>query len=622
MTVTVDTGHRSIGQLFRAQVARNPEGRAFAGPSPITTTTAAGAIGTTSLTWQETAEQVYGLAAGLVGLGVEPGDRVGIASGTRVEWILADLAVMCAGGATTTIYPTTEAGDAAFILADSGCVVLFAEDAAQLAKFRQKLADLPDLRAIVTFEPVDTETPAPAEATDGPEVLSLAELLDRGAERLIGEKTLIEQRIDGIGPEDLATLIYTSGTTGRPKGVRLVHANWIWESESQAGLGIIEQGDLQYLWLPMAHSFGKVLLCAQLTIGFESYVDGRVDKIIETLPTVRPTVMAGVPRIYEKVYNRVRAMAQDKGGATWKIFNWAVGVGREVVALREQGKEPSGLLAVKYGIATKLVFSKLQARFGGRMRGMISGAAPLSREVAEFFHAAGIPIYEGYGLTETTAGAFVNLPGRFRLGTVGPAMGDLEVKIAEDGEILLRGGNVMRGYHHLTEETEAVLTADGWFHTGDIGELDDGFLRITDRKKDLVKTSGGKYIAPSYIEGMFKTIVPQVSQVIVHTRNYCTMLVTLDPDEIKTWAQSAGLESLSVSELATHPQVREHVQSGVDQLNSQLNRWETVKGFVILPHDLSVDNGEITPSLKVRRKFVEDKYSKELDALYAGNAAD
>ena len=616
MTVTVDTGHRSIGQLFRAQVARNPEGRAFAGPAPITTTTAAGAIGTTSLTWKETAEQVYALAAGLVELGVAPADRVAIAAGTRVEWILADLAVMCAGGATTTIYPTTEAEDAAFILADSGSVVLFAEDAAQLAKFLAKLDDLPDLRAIVTFEPVEASEP-----TDGPEILALADLLERGAERLIGEPSLIEQRIDAINLDDLATLVYTSGTTGRPKGVRLVHANWIWESDAQADLGIIEQGDVQYLWLPMAHVFGKVLLCAQLTLGFESYVDGRVDKIIENLPVVRPTVMAGVPRIYEKVYNRVRTMAQDKGGATWKIFNWALGVGREVVALREQGKEPSGLLAVKYAIATKLVFSKLQARFGGRMRGMISGAAPLSREVAEFFHAAGVPIYEGYGLTETTAGSFVNRPGKFKLGTVGLAMGDLEVKIAEDGEILLRGGGIMRGYHHLPEETETVLTEDGWFHTGDIGELEDGYLRITDRKKDLVKTSGGKYIAPTYIEGLFKTIVPQVSQVIVHTRNFCTMLITLDPDEIKTWAQGAGLESLSAPELSDHPQVRAHVKSGIDQLNGQLNRWEQVKGFVILPHDLSVDNGEMTPSLKVRRKFVEEKYTKELDTLYTGNGA-
>ncbi|SHN32942.1 AMP-dependent synthetase/ligase [Cryptosporangium aurantiacum] len=616
MTVTVDTGHRSIGQLFLAQVAKNPSGRAFAGPSPITTA-APGTIGTTTLTWQETADQVSALAAGLVELGVQPGDRIGIASGTRVEWILADLAIMCAGGATTTIYPTTEAGDAAFILADSGSSILFAEDAAQLAKFRAKAADLPDLRAIVVFDGTDIDREA-----SGPEVLTLAELHERGSERLAGEPSLIEQRVAGIGPDDLATLIYTSGTTGRPKGVRLVHANWIWESNAQAKLGIIEDNDLQYLWLPMAHSFGKVLLCAQLTLGFESYVDGRVDKIIETLPVVKPTTMAGVPRIYEKVYNRVRTMAQDKGGATWKIFNWALGVGREVVALREQGKEPSGLLAVKYAVATKLVFSKLQERFGGRMRGMISGAAPLSREVAEFFHAAGVPIYEGYGLTETTAGAFVNLPEKFKLGTVGLPLGDLEVKIAEDGEILLRGGNVMRGYHHLPEETEKVLSDDGWFHTGDIGELDDGFLRITDRKKDLVKTSGGKYIAPSYIEGLFKTIVPQVSQVIVHTRNYCTMLITVDPDEIKTWAQGAGLESLSVPELAGHPQLRAHVQAGIDQLNGQLNRWETIKGFVILPHDLSVDNGEITPSLKVRRKFVEEKYSKELDALYAGSSAD
>ena len=612
MPVTVDTGHRSIGQLFLAQVAKNPDGRAFSGPAPIATTPT-GTIGTTSLTWQETADEVTAVAAGLVELGVEPGDRVGIASGTRIEWILADLAVMCAAAATTTIYPSTESDDAAFILADSGSVVLFAENSAQLAKFRAKAADLPDLRSIVVFDPEDVDL---EETDEWPRVISLGALVELGQDRLVSDPKLIEERVAGIDPEDLATLMYTSGTTGRPKGVRLVHANWIWESDAQAGLGIILPGDVQYLWLPMAHSFGKVLLCAQLTIGFESYVDGRVDKIIENLPTVRPTVMAGVPRIYEKVYNRVRGMAQDAGGLTWTIFNWALGVGREVVALREQGKEPSGRLALKYAVATKLVFSKLQARFGGRMRGMVSGAAPLSREVAEFFHAAGVPIYEGYGLTETSAGAFVNLPERFRLGTVGLPLGNLEVKIAEDGEILIRGGNVMRGYHHLDDETEKVLTADGWFHTGDIGELEDGFLRITDRKKDLVKTSGGKYIAPSYIEGLFKTIVPQVSQVLVYTRNYCTMLLTLDPDEITGWASGTGLGSLSVAELASHPQVHAHIQAGIDELNGRLNRWERIKAFTVLPRDLTVEGGEITPSLKVRRKFVEERYAAELDTLY------
>ena len=611
MSVSVDTGHRSIGQLFLAQVAKNPDGRAFSGPAPIATTPP-GTIGTTRLTWQETADEVTAIAAGLVELGVQPGDRVAIASGTRIEWILADLAVMCAAGATTTIYPTTETEDAAFILADSGSVVLFAENGVQLAKFLARIDDLPDLRSIVVFDQEGAEAP-----DDGPRVLSLGDLVQIGQDRLVGSPALIEKRVAGIDPEDLATLIYTSGTTGRPKGVRLVHANWLWEADSQVDLGIVVPDDLQYLWLPMAHSFGKTLLCAQLAIGFESYVDGRVDKIVENLPSVRPTVMAGVPRIYEKVYNRVRTMAQEKGGATWKIFNWALGVGREVVALREQGKEPSGLLAVKYAIATKLVFSKLQARFGGRMRGMISGAAALSREVAEFFHAAGVPIYEGYGLTETSAGAFLNLPQRFKLGTVGLPLGDQEVKIADDGEILLRGGNVMRGYHHLDKETEEVLGEDGWLHTGDIGELDDGFLRITDRKKDLIKTSGGKYIAPSYIEGLFKTIVPQVSQVLVHTRNYCTMLLTLDPDEIKTWAASSNLGALSVAELAAHPQVHAHIQVGIDTLNGQLNRWERVKSFAILPDDLSVENGEITPSLKVRRKFVEKKYASELDGLYA-----
>jgi long-chain acyl-CoA synthetase len=600
MTSTVSTGYRSIAEIFLAQVAKNPSGQAFTFPTPS---------GTGALTWQQTADRVRAIAAGLIDLGVGHGDPVAIASSTRIEWILADTAVMLAAAATTTIYPSTDSEDAAFILADSGSVVVFAEDASQVAKITSRIENLVDLRTIVVF---DSE----GVTTDDTTIISLATLEERGAARLAAEPDVLAERMSTITPEDLATLMYTSGTTGRPKGVRLVQANWVWEANAQSALGIIVEGDVQYLWLPLAHSFGKTLLCAQFVIGFESYVDGRVDKIVENLPSVRPTAMAGVPRIYEKVYARVRGTVEAAGGAKLKIFTWAIGVGRKVVALREQGKEPSGLLALKFGIADRLVFSTIRERFGGRMRGMISGAAPLSREVAEFFHSAGLPIYEGYGLTETSAGAFVNLPGDFRLGTVGKALGDLEVKIAEDGEILLRGGPVMRGYHHLPTETEEVLEDDGWFHTGDIGELDDGFLRITDRKKDLVKTSGGKYIAPTYIEGLFKTACPQVSQVIVHTRNYCSMLITLDPDEIKTWAAAHDLGDLSAEELTTHPAVLAHLQSAVDELNSRLNRWESIKKFTVLPHDFTVEGGEITPSLKVRRKAVEEKYATELDALY------
>jgi long-chain acyl-CoA synthetase len=324
------------------------------------------------------------------------------------------------------------------------------------------------------------------------------------------------------------------------------------------------------------------------------------------------------------VYNRVVSQAKEAGGLKYRIFRWALARGREVSALRQRGSEPTGLLAVQYKIAQRLVFSKLSARFGGRLRFFISGSAPLSREMAEFFHAAGFLILEGYGLTETSAASCVNRHESYRFGTVGLPVPGTQIRIApEDGEICIKGPGLMRGYHKLPEQTAEMLTEDGWLRTGDIGVIEDGFLRITDRKKDLIKTSGGKYVAPQYIEGQFKSLCPVVGQIVVHgdQRNYCTALITLDEESITTWAISHGLASMSYSDLTRHQAVRSLIQGYIDELNGKLASFESIKRFAILPRDLSVEEGELTPSLKVRRKIVERKYKDMLDALYEGSVA-
>ena len=426
--------------------------------------------------------------------------------------------------------------------------------------------------------------------------------------------------------DHLATLIYTSGTTGRPKGVELLHAGWCWEGVAQSESGVIAENDLQYLWLPLSHSFGKTLAVALVHAGLTTYVDGRVDRIVANLGAVRPTLMCAAPRVFEKVYNAAVGSATAAGGAKAKIFTWAVRVGKRANALELAGQKVPAGLAIQRGIADKLVFTKLRDRLGGRIRVLVSGSAPLSTDISSFFAAAGLPIYEGYGLTESSAANFVNPPGGLRIGTVGKALGDLECKVDVDGEILLRGAPVMRGYHNLPAETAAAFTPDGFFRTGDIGELDaDGYLRITDRKKDLIKTSGGKYVAPSHIEGMFKAICPYTSQALLigHARNFVTMLVTLDPDAIVGWAAGhEGLAGRPYAEVVGSDQAREMVSGYIETLNGKLNRWETVKKFTILPRDLSIEEGELTPSMKVKRRTVEATFANNIDSMYEGALAE
>jgi long-chain acyl-CoA synthetase len=564
----------------------------------------------TSVSWRQVGEQVDRLAGGLLALGIEQEQRVGIASSTRLEWILADLAVMCAGAATTTVYPSTMAEDVAYIVADSECRVVFAEDAEQVGKLRDNRAGLPALEKVVVLE---------GSGGDDGWVITLAELAELGEKYNADHPGRIREIAEKVPADQLATLIYTSGTTGKPKGVRLLHGSWTYEGAVIEAQDILHEDDLQYLWLPMAHSFGKVLLSAQLACGFATAVDGRVDKIIDNLAVVRPTFMGAAPRIFEKAHARVTQMTAQEGGLKEKIFTRAFAVGRQVRELQRAGRAVPVALRLQHALFDRLVFSKVRARFGGRIRFFISGSAALNREIAEWFDAAGLVILEGYGLTETSAGAFVNHPDDNRIGTVGPVFPGSEVRLGDNDEILIKGPNIMAGYHNRPEDTAAAFTEDGFLRTGDKGSLDaDGFLTITGRIKELFKTSGGKYIAPNAIEAKFKALCPYASQFMVfgNQRNYCVALVTLDPDALGEWARANGLEGRDYADIVASDACRAMVQDYVDKLNAQLNRWETIKKFELLDHDLSIETGELTPSLKVKRNVVEDRYAGIIDGFY------
>ncbi len=595
---------RSVAELLVRRVAATPERTAFRYPEGA-------AWGT--LTWKDVGDRVRAIAGGLRALGLRDEERCAILSSTRVEWILVDLGILAAGGATTTVYPSSTADECAYILDDSASGFVFAENADQAAKLATKRGTLKTVRHVI--------------AIDGPGghdgwVISLADLMAKGREHEALDPGAFERIATAVKPDALATLIYTSGTTGKPKGVELTHDNWLYEGEAIDTLGLLQADDEQYLWLPLAHSFGKVLEVAQVRIGFATAVDGRLEKMVENLSAIRPTFVAAVPRVFEKVHAKVISGAQEAGGLKAKIFAWSMGVGRACSALVQRGGRPGPILAAKRAIADKLVFSKMRARFGGRLRFFVSGSAPLSREIAEFFHAAGILILEGYGLTESSAATFVNLPMKYKLGTVGLPLPGTEVKIAEDGEVLIRGRGIMRGYRGLPEATAEAL--DGrWLRTGDIGLVDaDGFLKITDRKKDLIKTSGGKYVAPQMIEGQLKVLCPHIGQVVVHgdNRNYCSALIAFDREALEKWAKDSGYTG-SYAELAGRPEARALLQAFVDKLNAALPSYSTIKKFAILPAELTLEAGDLTASLKVKRKAVTQKYKATLDSMYEGAAA-
>ncbi|MFD1542637.1 AMP-dependent synthetase/ligase [Nonomuraea guangzhouensis] len=587
----------SIPALLRDRIAATPDAEAYRVPSEA---------GWTSLTWRDVGERVRGLALGLAALGAGPGTRVSILCSTRLEWVLTDLAVLSTGAATTTIYPSNTAAESAFVITDSGSTIVVAENDDQVAKLRSVQKELPDITHVVVID---------GEPADDGWVLTLDSLTTQDT------ASDYDAMVDAIGEHDLATLIYTSGTTGRPKGVELTHDNWLYAADAVRKIELISEADLHFLWLPLSHSFGKLLQVVMIDIGVATAIDGRLDRIAENLGTLRPTIMAAAPRIFEKIHNTVVATVQREGGVKARIFAWARETGIRVSKARQRGVAIPLTTRLEYGLADRLVFAKLRARFGGRIRYFISGSAPLNQDIGEFFDAAGLTILEGYGLTESSAGSFLNRPDSVRFGTVGPPLPGTTVRIADDGEILIGGRGVMRGYHGLPDETAETLS-DGWLHTGDIGELDEaGRLIITDRKKELIKTSGGKYVAPTYLEGRIKAACPYLSHVFIHgdRRNYVTALVTLDMEVVRPWAQAERLPA-DPEQLREHPRMREEVEKAVKQVNADQASYATVKKFAILAVDFTVETGELTPSLKVKRKAVEERHGDTLDAFYDGPA--
>jgi long-chain acyl-CoA synthetase len=566
------------------------------------------------MSWREAGRRVRNMATGLLALGLAHGERCSILAATRVEWVLADMAILAAAGATTTIYASNTAPECAYIIENSGTVYVFVENETQLAKLLEVREQIPLVRKCILIE-------GKGGGAAGDWAISLSELEKLGESWDAAHPGEYARIAASVEPDDVATLIYTAGTTGVPKGVILTHDAWVYEGEAIDELGIVFPSDRQYLFLPLAHSFAKVMELLFIRLGVPTAVDGDMNALVDNLGTVRPTFMAAVPRVFEKVYNKVVANAKEGGKLKWAIFRWALTVGREVSSLRQKHQEPTGLLALKFKIADTLVFSKLKARFGGRVRFFISGGAPLPKEIAEFFHAADILILEGYGLTETSAATFVNLPEKFKFGTVGPALPHSTGRIAEDGEVLVKGRGVMKGYYNLPEDTKEAFTDDGFFKTGDIGIFDEeGYLRITDRKKDIIVTAGGKNVAPQNIENTLKMRCSYISQLVVHgdKRNFLSALVTISEDATGKWAREKGIPFGSYAELASRPEVRALIQAAVDKLNAELPSYETIKAFAILDHDLSQEAGELTPKLSIKRRVVESRYQSVLDGFYSG----
>ena len=565
----------------------------------------------TSITWGEFHARARALAAKLMEQGLQKGERVSILSGTRYEWALIDTAILLAGGATTTIYPSSTAEQCAYILENSESVVVFAENDEQAAKVEEVRDRLPRLRHVVTLD-------------------HLGPMLDDGEAWDVQNPGVVDARGAEVGEEDLAVLIYTSGTTGTPKGVMLTHGGWVFTANAMADMKLIGPEDRQYLFLPLSHVFGKAMILNTMNTGGSLAIDGSIPELIDNLPLVRPTWMAAVPRVFEKVYNKVIGQA-SQSPVRFKIFKWALGVGKECApwVLEQYHKHgiedavPPGFLGLKYRIANHLVFSKISARFGGRMRAFVSGGAPLSPEIADFFLSAGMLILEGYGMTETSAASTINYPGDFKFGTVGKPLPGVHVRIADDGEILLGGPGIMAGYYRMPEKTEEALDQAEvrWMHTGDLGEFDDdGFLKITGRKKDLIITAGGKNIAPALVENRLKASCPYISQVVMHgdKRNFCVALICVNEEELGPWAQEKGIAYADYAELAANDQVKALIQGYVDTLNQDLPSYETLKYIALLDHDLSVEGGELTAKMSVRRSVVEANNAALLDGFYAG----
>lgn len=566
------------------------------------------------ITGAQLSERVRNVALGLHKLGVRQGDRVALLAESSPDWSIVDYAILSCGAVNVPIYPTQAVEQVAFILRNSGAGFLFIGSNKLIRRIQPALDSLKKTERpkVILFEPSK-------EKTDDQMMLEYLEKI--GADEHIQHPKLYEQLAASSVPEDIATIIYTSGTTGEPKGVVLTHHNLVSNALQSGKVFDITDKDIALSFLPLSHVFERIVLYIYLSFGVSIYFARGVETVAEDIKEVRPTVVTAVPRLFERIYATINKRAAEAPPMQQKIFHRAVEVGRKVAMLKDQRKPVPIRLSLELKVLDKLVFTKWRDAVGGRIRFFVAGGAALSPELAYIFAGAGIVILQGYGLTETSPVVSLNLPTANRIGTIGPPIPGVKVRIAPDGEILVQGDNVMQGYYCMAEETERSLQRyeDGvWFHTGDIGTIDeDGYIRITDRKKDLIKTSLGKYIAPQPIENMIRTI-PMVEQAIVigNTRKFASALIVPAFDTLKTYAKSLGIEIKDLKGLVKHPRILEYFKKKVDEVTKELAPHEKIKKIALLDQEFSVESGELTPTLKVRRKFVEDKHRDVIDSLY------
>ena len=563
---------------------------------------------------RELEERVTRLAAALAAAGVGAGDRVAILSENRPEWVIADLAALGLGAIDVPIYPTLPANQIEYILRDSGAKAVFVSSRGQLAKVQEIRGDLPDLQLVASFD----------EPGGAAGVRRFADLLADGEREVLAARAgVFRERALAVGKDDVATLIYTSGTTGTPKGVMLTHFNLASNVAGclQHGLTeMIKEGDTTLSFLPLSHVFERMVDYLYMDLGCTVAYAESIDKVADNLVETKPNVAVSVPRLFEKIYTKVTGAT----GIKKKLVDWARGVGAAVVDARLAGRAPGAAQAIQYAVADRLVFSKLRARTGNHLRCFVSGGAPLSADIARFFFAASLPVYEGYGLTETSPVIGVNKPDAVRLGTVGKVIPGVEVAIAENGEILTRGPHVMKGYWKNPDATAEVIDADGWFHTGDIGELDaEGFLRITDRLKNIIVTAGGKNVAPQPMENL-AAMSQYIAQVVMigDRRAFPCMLVVPDFDNLAPWAAARGISTADHAALVRDERVIELMEREVKDRLREFARYEQPKRVLVLAEEFTVDGGTLTPTLKVKRRVVEKMYEEEIERLYEGHTAE
>jgi long-chain acyl-CoA synthetase len=560
------------------------------------------------VTWAEADRRSDQVAAGLLSLGIEPGSAVCIMGNTRLEWTLSDIGTLKAGCVSIGIYQTLSGEQAAYILKDSSARCLFIEDQSQIDKIAPYLADLPNLQWIVGWDG----------AVKGRNVITLKEFLNKGQTAITADPQCVSRIENLINPENLAIIIYTSGTTGPPKGACLTHKNFLSELKAIELVKQEDVGDTMMFFLPLSHVGERIAQFMRISRGITGAYVGDIKKILDDIKEIRPTFFGSVPRIFEKAYARVRSQVDSAPPSKQKIFYWAENIGREVSRRIQAGQPIPVGLRLKYKLADLLVLKKVREVFGGRVKYFLSSAAPIAVEIIEFFHACGMVILEGYGQTEVSCFCTLNTPEAYRFGSVGKALPGVELKIADDGEIMVKGDIVFKGYYNQQELTQKTLASGGWIYTGDIGKIDtDGFLWITGRKKDIIITSGGKNVTPSNIENMLMSH-PLIEYAMVHgdRRNFLTALISLTSENLPAWAEANGFMGLNFEQITRLDAVKQEIQKAINDTNKHLANFETIKKFIILPKPFDIETGELTPTMKVRRRIVEEKYKNLLDELY------